>query len=220
MAYFQPEGESEDDCVHGDDAEDAEPVAATMAGGKDSDDEDYEYVPAPRRHAAGRAAAATRSSRAATRATAAAAATNAGPHQEQDPAMAPWSHPPPGAPVLLAEVAAAPAAAVPASLDGQQQLEQLGAGAAAALPRSESRRAGHQQQQAEVAPAVAAASMPAAGPVGRGHMVNGPCMNPDCEHPYDSPQWRKGPPSAPVLCNACGTRWLRNGTLKPLVVSP
>jgi hypothetical protein len=44
-------------------------------------------------------------------------------------------------------------------------------------------------------------------------------MNPDCEHPYDSPQWRKGPPNAPVLCNACGTRWLRNGTLKPLVVS-
>jgi hypothetical protein len=39
----------------------------------------------------------------------------------------------------------------------------------------------------------------------------------DCEHPHDSPQWRKGPPQHPVLCNACGTRWLRNGTLKPLV---
>ena len=50
-------------------------------------------------------------------------------------------------------------------------------------------------------------------------MVNGPCMNPDCEHPHDSPQWRKGPPQCPILCNACGTRWLRNGTLKPLVVS-
>jgi hypothetical protein len=49
--------------------------------------------------------------------------------------------------------------------------------------------------------------------------VCGPCMNPDCEHPTQSPQWRKGPPQFPVLCNACGTRWLRNGTLKPLVVS-
>jgi len=46
--------------------------------------------------------------------------------------------------------------------------------------------------------------------------TGGPCMNPDCEHPYDSPQWRKGPPQAPVLCNACGTRFLRNGTLKPI----
>lgn len=50
-------------------------------------------------------------------------------------------------------------------------------------------------------------------------LVTGPCTNPDCEHPYDSPQWRKGPPTNPILCNACGTRWLRNGTLKPLVVS-
>ena len=49
-------------------------------------------------------------------------------------------------------------------------------------------------------------------------LVTGPCTNPDCEHPHDSPQWRKGPPQSPILCNACGTRWLRNGTLKPLVV--
>jgi len=48
-------------------------------------------------------------------------------------------------------------------------------------------------------------------------MVTGPCTNPDCDHPIDSPQWRKGPPQFPILCNACGTRWLRNGTLKPLV---
>ena len=48
-------------------------------------------------------------------------------------------------------------------------------------------------------------------------MVHGPCQNPDCEYPDESPQWRKGPPHAPILCNACGTRWLRNGTLKPLV---
>ena len=49
--------------------------------------------------------------------------------------------------------------------------------------------------------------------------ISGPCTNPDCERPLVSPQWRKGPPSNPILCNACGTRWLRNGTLKPLVVS-
>jgi hypothetical protein len=48
-------------------------------------------------------------------------------------------------------------------------------------------------------------------------MVHGPCMNPDCDYPEESPQWRKGPPNAPILCNACGTRWLRNGTLRPLV---
>ncbi|KAL4430572.1 hypothetical protein ABPG77_005812 [Micractinium sp. CCAP 211/92] len=48
-------------------------------------------------------------------------------------------------------------------------------------------------------------------------LITGPCMNPECEHPFESPQWRKGPPQHPVLCNACGTRWLRNGTLKPLV---
>ncbi len=44
-----------------------------------------------------------------------------------------------------------------------------------------------------------------------------PCSAAECEHPLESPQWRKGPPQYPILCNACGTRWLRNGTLKPLV---
>ncbi|GAB4823022.1 hypothetical protein N2152v2_010068 [Parachlorella kessleri] len=217
MAYFQPEGESEEDYVDGEDTEDAVIVGGAAAGSRNSEDEDYEDVPAPRRHAAGRAAAATRSSRAATRAT---ATTKAGQCQQQDPALGPWSHPPPGAPVLAVEVVTAPAASVLASSDGQQQLEQPGPGPAANLPRAESRR-GSQQLQAGMAlsgaAAVTAAPLPVAGPIGRGHMVNGPCMNPDCEHPYDSPQWRKGPPSAPVLCNACGTRWLRNGTLKPLV---
>jgi hypothetical protein len=52
----------------------------------------------------------------------------------------------------------------------------------------------------------------------RGVAFSGPCTNPDCEHPFNSPQWRKGPSDHPVLCNACGTRWLRNGTLKALVV--
>lgn len=62
-----------------------------------------------------------------------------------------------------------------------------------------------------------ASAAPASAKWERG-MVHGPCTNPDCEHPEDSPQWRKGPAQYPVLCNACGTRWLRNGTLKPLVV--
>lgn len=30
----------------------------------------------------------------------------------------------------------------------------------------------------------------------------------------ESPQWRRGPPCKPVLCNACGTRWLRFGTVE------
>jgi hypothetical protein len=34
-----------------------------------------------------------------------------------------------------------------------------------------------------------------------------------------SPQWRKGPKGKPVLCNACGIRFLRNRTLTKVVVS-
>lgn len=48
---------------------------------------------------------------------------------------------------------------------------------------------------------------------------NGPCTNPNCAQPDVSPQWRKGPPECPILCNACGTRWLRNKSLVPIVVS-
>ncbi|XP_037403654.1 GATA transcription factor 27-like [Triticum dicoccoides] len=29
-----------------------------------------------------------------------------------------------------------------------------------------------------------------------------------------SPIWRNGPPEKPVLCNACGTRWRKKGTLE------
>lgn len=29
----------------------------------------------------------------------------------------------------------------------------------------------------------------------------------------DSPQWRRGPADAPVLCNACGTRFRRTSQL-------
>jgi hypothetical protein len=46
----------------------------------------------------------------------------------------------------------------------------------------------------------------------------GPCTNSHCLNPNESPQWRRGPPEAPVLCNACGTRWIRNKSLVPLVV--
>lgn len=38
---------------------------------------------------------------------------------------------------------------------------------------------------------------------------------PPCNHCGDmeSPQWRKGPSDKPHLCNACGTRYLRKGSL-------
>lgn len=35
----------------------------------------------------------------------------------------------------------------------------------------------------------------------------------------ESPQWRNGPPAYPILCNACGTRFLRNHTLRKSTVS-
>jgi len=37
-----------------------------------------------------------------------------------------------------------------------------------------------------------------------------------CNHcgETESPQWRKGPTDKPYLCNACGTRYLRTGSLK------
>ena len=56
-----------------------------------------------------------------------------------------------------------------------------------------------------------------ASPRKRGEKPMGPCMNPHCMNPNESPQWRRGPPEAPVLCNACGTRWIRNKSLVPLV---
>ena len=51
----------------------------------------------------------------------------------------------------------------------------------------------------------------------RGEKPVGPCMNPHCMNPNESPQWRRGPPEAAVLCNACGTRWIRNKSLVPIV---
>jgi hypothetical protein len=42
-----------------------------------------------------------------------------------------------------------------------------------------------------------------------------------CNHcgALSSPQWRKGPKGKPVLCNACGIRFLRNRTLTKVMVS-
>ena len=42
-----------------------------------------------------------------------------------------------------------------------------------------------------------------------------------CNHcgALTSPQWRKGPKGKPVLCNACGIRFLRNRTLTKVMVS-
>ena len=42
------------------------------------------------------------------------------------------------------------------------------------------------------------------------HKPGGPC---DHCGALDSPQWRRGPSSKPMLCNACGTRFRRTGNL-------
>eukprot|EP00884_Botryococcus_braunii_P002685 jgi/Botrbrau1/12417/Bobra.0229s0013.1 len=44
--------------------------------------------------------------------------------------------------------------------------------------------------------------------------LHGPCSY--CKA-ADSPQWRKGPADQPVLCNACGTRWLRKNKLEKVM---
>ncbi|KAK9812347.1 hypothetical protein WJX73_004258 [Symbiochloris irregularis] len=43
--------------------------------------------------------------------------------------------------------------------------------------------------------------------------IGGPCRHCGAR---DSPQWRKGPPSKPILCNACGTRFRRTHQLMHL----
>lgn len=42
-----------------------------------------------------------------------------------------------------------------------------------------------------------------------------------CDHcgALESPQWRRGPPAKPMLCNACGTRYRRTNQLGPPVPS-
>jgi hypothetical protein len=37
--------------------------------------------------------------------------------------------------------------------------------------------------------------------------------------PAESPQWRRGPPAKPILCNACGTRFRRTHHLGPPIPS-
>ncbi|XBI97259.1 hypothetical protein VPH35_033433 [Triticum aestivum] len=45
----------------------------------------------------------------------------------------------------------------------------------------------------------------------------GPCFH--CRV-MSSPLWRHGPPEKPVLCNACGTRWRKKGTLDNYTPAP
>jgi len=45
---------------------------------------------------------------------------------------------------------------------------------------------------------------------GRSESTPGPCCHCGAT---SSPQWRKGPKGKPVLCNACGIRFLRTRTL-------
>ena len=40
-----------------------------------------------------------------------------------------------------------------------------------------------------------------------------------CGVSAESPQWRRGPPAKPMLCNACGTRYRRTNQLGPPVPS-
>jgi hypothetical protein len=40
-----------------------------------------------------------------------------------------------------------------------------------------------------------------------------------CFCPAESPQWRRGPPAKPILCNACGTRYRRTHNLGPPIPS-
>ncbi|KXZ42539.1 hypothetical protein GPECTOR_137g646 [Gonium pectorale] len=59
------------------------------------------------------------------------------------------------------------------------------------------------------------AAMPAAPvPAARAfhHKTGGPC---DHCGATESPQWRRGPPAKPMLCNACGTRYRRTNQLNP-----
>ncbi|GIL78145.1 hypothetical protein Vretimale_7517, partial [Volvox reticuliferus] len=58
-------------------------------------------------------------------------------------------------------------------------------------------------------------AVPAApAPVARAfhHKTGGPC---DHCGATESPQWRRGPPAKPMLCNACGTRFRRTNQLNP-----
>ncbi|KAG2430936.1 hypothetical protein HXX76_009905 [Chlamydomonas incerta] len=45
------------------------------------------------------------------------------------------------------------------------------------------------------------------------HKTGGPC---DHCGATESPQWRRGPPAKPMLCNACGTRYRRTNQLGPV----
>eukprot|EP00775_Hariotina_reticulata_P000468 gene468-735_t len=74
------------------------------------------------------------------------------------------------------------------------------------------------------APADHVPTLPVAAPAtaqtaaGRGKKAKQDVAGPCCHcGATSSPQWRKGPKGKPVLCNACGIRFLRNRTLTKVV---
>ncbi|PNW83459.1 hypothetical protein CHLRE_05g242600v5 [Chlamydomonas reinhardtii] len=67
-----------------------------------------------------------------------------------------------------------------------------------------------QPEQLQLLQAVPA---PAPAPRAFHHKTGGPC---DHCGATESPQWRRGPPAKPMLCNACGTRYRRTNQLGPV----
>lgn len=72
------------------------------------------------------------------------------------------------------------------------------------------RQASHRGQTSNHHVASAAASTTPTKRSGSQYKPGGPC---DHCGVTESPQWRRGPPNKPQLCNACGTRYRRTGTL-------
>mmetsp|Transcript_21263 Transcript_21263/g.68852 ORF Transcript_21263/g.68852 Transcript_21263/m.68852 type:complete len:255 (+) Transcript_21263:249-1013(+) len=69
----------------------------------------------------------------------------------------------------------------------------------------------HRAGACDPAPAPAARASHAPAPRGHHQKPGGPC---DHCGALESPQWRRGPASKPMLCNACGTRYRRTNQLQ------
>lgn len=54
-------------------------------------------------------------------------------------------------------------------------------------------------------------------PLAGAYKPGGPCNHCGAT---ESPQWRRGPPSKPCLCNACGTRYRRSNALPAATAAP
>ncbi|KAG2444991.1 hypothetical protein HYH02_008861 [Chlamydomonas schloesseri] len=135
----------------------------------------------------------------------------------------------------LAEAVAATAAGAPAldDLSPPQLLllpQQLGASSAFDLQQqlpllvaqydqqqqqqsAEAHEAQPEQQLQQLQPTAPAAAPAAPAPRAFHHKTGGPC---DHCGATESPQWRRGPPAKPMLCNACGTRYRRTNQLGPV----